>query len=425
VKPLFVFLGLLLVFTRLQAQEQTLLDWDIDSVFNEPLTETSPEEPETDNASGATVVDTLKQQSFIFDASYEFMAGIMPSWREAPWSSAGDSGFFWDYAVKLRGSLGMDAQIDKSFRVKSTVYFEIPNFGFKLGDFFFDYNLYDVVFFRGGKYTQSWGISPNYNYTDLLARVPPKNKDNAGESFIFKADVPTGIGGFQVLTMTRADLQSGNPSLPKLDDFGFGGKYNLALRSADFDLGLFYQDGMALRTFFSVKTTLWNTELYSEGLAAIDVHEPSNISGAVSVGFVRDFFDDKFNVNGEIFYNAEKGAYWYRPETNIREAGSIPFIEGLNIALNLRYKFGGKGDPRFFTQIRYAPFENSAQLIPGFTLNPWSHIGLYFAVPMALGAKEGYYSRNTLTTDPEGRPIPFRVMFLISVSGSMQFSHTN
>ena len=415
---LFVFLGLL-VFTGLHAQETTLLDWDIDSVFNGPVTESPPEEPEA-NASNVTAADKLKQQSFILDASYEFMAGIMPGWREAPWSSADDHGFYLDRAIKLRSSLGMDAQIDKSFRVRTNIFFEIPNFSFRLGDFFFDYNLFDVVFFRAGKYAHSWGISPNYNFTDLLARIPP-GIANPGESFIFKADVPAGIGGFQVLAMTRADLMSSNPAAPKLEDFGFGGKYNLALRAADFDLGIFYQEGMALRAFLSAKTTLWKTELYSEGLAAIDVNEPSNASGAVSVGFVRDFFAEKFNVNGEVFYNAEKGAYWYRPENNIRESGSVPFIDGLNLALNLRYKFGGKGDFRLFTQIRYAPFENSAQLIPGFTLTPWSHITLYFAVPMALGGKDGYYSKNTLTVDPDGKPIPFRIMILISLSGSIQF----
>jgi hypothetical protein len=421
-KPFLVFLGIL-VFAQLQAQEKSSLDWDIDSIFNEPAAEPAPEEPDT-GSSNVTAADKLKQQSFVFNASYEFITGIMPGWLEPPWSSADDYGYFLDRAIKLRSSLGMDAQIDKSLRVISNIYFEIPNFSFRLGDFFFDYNLYDFVFFRGGKYAHSWGISPNYNFTDLLARIPPRIA-NPGESFIIKADVPTGIGGFQVLAMTRADLMISNPPAPKLEDFGFGGKYNLALRAVDFDVGIFYQEGMALRNFLSVKTTLWKTELYSEGLAAIDVHEPDNISGAVSIGFVREFFEDKFSVNGEFFYNAEKGAYWYRPESNIREAGSVPFIEGLNLAINLRYKFGGKADFRLFTQLRYAPLENSAQLIPGFMLTPWPHIDLYFAVPMALGDKDGYYSRNTLTVDLDGKPIPFRIMILISLSGSIRYGFAN
>jgi len=419
-KPLFVFLSLL-VLTQLQAQEKKLLDWDIDSVFNEPETESPAEEPD---AGGPSAADKLRQQNFFINASYELIAGIMPSWLEVPWSSAEDRGFFWDRAIKLRTSLGVEAQIDKSLRFRTNVFIEIPNFNLRLGDLFFDYNMYDVIFFRVGKYAYSWGISPNFNYTDLLARIPPRIT-NPQESFIFKVDLPAGIGGFQVLAITRADPRSNNPEMPKLADFGFGVKYNLALNAADLDFGVYYQEGMSMRGFISAKTTIRKTELYSEGLAAIDVHNPSNISGAVSVGFVRDFFDYKFNVNGEIFYNAEKGAFWYRPETSIREAGSVPFIDGLNFALNLRYKLGGKWNSRLFTQFLYEAFENSARLTPGFTLNPLPHIEIYLAVPMALGDKDGYYRQHTLTVDLQNRPVPFRIMLLISLSGSIQFSLHN
>jgi len=420
-KWLFVFLGLM-VFTQLQAQEKAALDWDIDSIFDEPAPESPPEEPKTSTADVTLIDKLIKQQNFIFDASYEFSAGIMPGWLEPPWSSVGDHGHFVDRAIKMSSSFAMYAQIDNTLRVSTTIAFKIPNFGFTLRNFFFDYNYGDVVFLRGGKYSHSWGISPNYNFTNLLARVP--NGGASGESFIFKIDVPTGIGGFQVLALTRANLM-GPRVLLKKEDFGYGGKYNLALRWVDLDLGIFYQDGMAMRTFLSIKTTLGKTELYTEGLIAIDVDEPSNVSGAASLGFIRDFFVDKFNVNGEVFYNAEKDIYFYRPETNIREAGVSPFIEDLNMALNLRYKFGGKGDFRLFAQTRYAPFENSAQLIPGFTLNPFPHIELYTAVPMSLGSKEGYYYKNTYMVDLLNRPIPFCVVLLVSIKGSIQVGHTN
>jgi len=420
-KWLFVFLGLM-VFAQLQAQEKTALGWDIDSVFDEPAPESPPEKPKTNTDKAATVDKLIKRQSFTLGASYEFMTGIMPGWREPPWDSVEDHGYFLKRAVKLSSSLNMDAQIDNTFRVKSTVKFEIPNFGFTLKDFFFDYNYNDAAFFRGGKYAHSWGISPNYNFTNLLARVP--RGGSSGESFIMKIDVPTGIGGFQALALTRANLMSSDPLL-KREDFGYGGKYNLALRWADFDLGIFYQDGMALRTFLSIKTTIGKTELYTEGLIATDVNEPSNASGAASFGFTRDFFADKFNVNGEVFYNAEKDVYFYRPETNIREAGTSPYIENLNLALNLRYKFRGKGDLRLFAQTRYAPFENSTQLIPGFTLNPLPHIEFYAAVPTALGSKEGYYYKNTYIVDLDNKPIPFCVVLVVSLKGSIQVAHVN
>jgi hypothetical protein len=185
---------------------------------------------------------------------------------------------------------------------------------------------------------------------------------------------------------------------------------------------------MVMRAFLSAKTTLWNTELYSEGLLAIDLDEPANTSGAGNIGFGRDFFDGKFKVNGELFYNAEKDTYWYHPETNIREAGTSPFIEGFNIALNLLYKPWEKGSPRFYLGSLYAPAQNSAQIIPAFRLSPWDNIEFYFALPMSLGSKDGYFYNNTPTRAVENEikpnePLPFTFIFMITLSGGVQFGH--
>jgi len=416
---LFACIGILF-FAVLSAQEQNTLDWDIDDIFNTPAQESVNEEPEN-NKPVVSVNKLIKQKGITFNASYDFLTGVAPGWREPPWSPVEDHNFYLDRYIKLNSSLTADAQIDDSLRIITVLSFEIPDFRIRLGDFFFDYNINDVVFLRGGKYSHSWGLASNFTFTNLLARVP--REDITGESFIFKADIPTGIGGFQILTLTRANLMISNPVLPKLEDFGFGGKYNLALKWADFDTGLYYQENMPLRAFLSIKTTLWKTELYSEGLIAININNPFNVSGAVSFGFVKELFENKFSVNGEIFYNAEKGSWIYNPETNITDAHTTSFNDELYLALNLSYKFGGITNPVFFTQMRYAPFDNSMQLIPGFKINPFSHIEFYLAVPMTLGPKEGYYYQNTYITDNNSKPIPFCVILLFKLSGSMQFKH--
>ena len=117
-----------------------------------------------------------------------------------------------------------------------------------------------------------------------------------------------------------------------------------------------------------------------------------------------------------MFYNAEKETFWYRPEDNLRDAGSSLFVEGFNLALNLLYRFTGWGSPRLFAQVRYAPSQNSAMLVPGFRLSPWSHIDVYLAIPMALGGKNGYYYNNT--EDAKNRP--FSVMLFVTLKGSVQ-----
>jgi len=411
----------LLIFAVLPAQEQNILDWDIDDVFNEPAQITPVEEPKN-NEPEVTVNKLMKQKGITFNASYEFIIGLAPGLYELPWDSTEEQDIYVDRYIKLKSSFTADAQIDDSLRIKTVFSFAIPDFKIKLGDFFFDYNIDEKIFFRGGKYSNSWGLNSNFTFTNLLSRVPDDSYD--GDSFIFKADIPTGIGGFQFLTLTRYDLMySSNPDPLKLKDFAFGGKYNLALKWADFDTGVYFQEGMPLRAFLSIKTTLWKTELYSEGLIAIN-SVPFDASGAVSFGFTKELFKNKFIINGEMLYNAEKDSYIYNPETYIKDADVTLFKEELHLALNLSYKFGGKINPIFFTQIRYAPIENSMQLTPGFRVTPLSHIEVYLAVPMTLGSKDGYYynSDNAYTTDGD-KTIPFSVVLFVKLTGNMQFKH--
>ncbi|MDR1251131.1 MAG: hypothetical protein LBK62_03085 [Treponema sp.] len=396
--------------------EDESLDWDFDAVFDEFPPDNATEENIGDDSDGFMVSSLIRRRGFTFEAAYGFSGGIAPGWNEAPWFS-GDRVFTFSPGVKMKASLGLDVQISEVFRVKNVVQFEIPKFSFSLGDFFFDYTLYNLVFVRGGKYGLTWGISPNYHFTNLLARVPPGSP--GGESFILKAEIPIGVGGIQVLGQTRANLMGG--VIPGREDIGLGGKYNLALRWADIDLGAYYQKGMPPRSFLSIKTTIGRTELYHEWMVAFNFENASQTSAAANIGFARDFFDSRLTVNGELLFNAEENAWWYNPETDIRDAYTSPFIDGLSGALNLLYRIGGWGNPRVFAQLLYAPMEYSAQFVPGFRLNPWSHIEFYAALPMALGSRDGYYYTHTFITDNQNRLRPFSLILLLSLNGSFQY----
>jgi hypothetical protein len=205
---------------------------------------------------------------------------------------------------------------------------------------------------------------------------------------------------------------------------------------------------MPSRSFFSIKTTIKKLELYNEWLAVIDRDtsdpdaaensglaggsftgkfsiggRPYYLSGAANLGFAVDFFNGNFRLAGEIFYNGEGDAYWYRPRTTVQESEISPFIEGLNGALNMSIRLLEKGNFRFFIQALSAPWQNSTQLTPGFRLTPAPNLELYLAAPMALGSRDGYYYTNTVNVDNKGRPLPFSVMFAIRMNGSVQFGH--
>jgi hypothetical protein len=420
-KNLFFFIGILFL-TVLSAQEQSALDWDIDTLFDEPAQKPAEQPNITEPSKPAAAPNKIQRRGYNFGINYRFITGVAPGWYEMPGTDEWHKeDYYLDRFITMINTLTIDAQITEDFRAISKINIQIPGTTFTMGDFFFDYKLYDTVFFRGGKYNMSWGISPNYHFTNLLIRVPEDAPN--GDSYIFKADIPAGNGGFQALTMTRTNLTK-TTVLPKLSDFGYGAKYNFAHRLLDLDVGFFNQEGMPLRGFLSLKTTIKKTELYNEWLGSLNL-DNYDLFGSFNIGFARSFFDKKLEINGEILYNGEKDIYWYQQETDVRDAAKYSFINGLNIALNVQYKPWSKGNPRLFLQTRYAPMENSAQIIPGFRLTPWRNIDFYLSAPMTLGDKEGYYYINTINESDEKKPLPFAVIFSIRVGGSVSFGHYN
>jgi len=427
-KKTAVFFGIILFsFTCVYSQEENLLDTgidDIDSLFDEKQPETKSEsqsnarqetKPDLSGAKSAAASINVRQTGLTVGASYKFQGGIVPGWEIPPWELNGEDEvkeyFNWGQGINMTADLSFDAQITEFFRARSVISFSIPGFGFSLGDFYFDYNFFNFVFLRAGKYEHSWGISRNFTFSNLLTRVP--DGDVVGASFVIKADVPVGIGGLQLLALTRADITGGET--PSVSQIGFGGKYNLALRWADFDMGIFYQQLMATRGIFSVKTTLLDIELYNEWLLAVDTHLDNKASFAVNAGAVKSFFGNKLEMNAEFFYNGEGNAFFFRPETDYREEDTVLFAEGINLAFNIFYRISGRSGLRLFTNFLYKPADHSVQLVPGFRMSPFQSINVYFAVPMALGSKEGYYYSNT--ADAMNRP--FSITMLITLNGGV------
>jgi len=414
-KSFFIF-SILIFFLSFQimAQEKNdLLGKDLDSIFDESFTGNTESDP-TDESTTVNV----NKSGITFGVSYEFKGGLAPGWNLAPWHFDGTEDFSWEYGAKMVSKLSINAQISEVFKVYTSIDFKIPNFSLALGDFFFDYNFYNRIFVRAGKYEHTWGIS---SFANLLARVPEPEKGPSGPSYIMKADIPIGVGGFQFLALTRVDI-AGNDTPKQWSDLAFGGKYNAALRWVDLDVGVFYQRYvMPTRGFLSIKTTLGKTEVFNEWLVAVNTHTDNAVSFAANIGFLRNFFNDKLTLGGEVFYNGEENTYLFKPETIYKEAETVRFLEHYIIGFNFLYRISGKGSPRLFTSVNYSVAENSAQLIPGFKFTPFKHIEVYCAVPMALGNKEGYY--YTHNADLQNRP--FSIMLLVTLTGSVYTSAFN
>ncbi|MCL2231314.1 MAG: hypothetical protein FWC01_09490, partial [Treponema sp.] len=259
-------------------------------------------------------------------------------------------------------------------------------------------------------------VSPNFGFTNLLSRIPSRIDGFVpaqGSSYMMKLDVPVGIGGLQMLVLTRAGEH------PSREYFGYGGKFNLAFNWADFNLGVFYQDYMATRSFLSVKTNLFKTDIYNEWLLAYNNHTDNSVKFAFNIGLTKSFFDNKLEINAEYFYNGEEATFYYRPESDFREEESLPFIKGHNFAFNLLFRLGGNLNPRLFTRLLYG--DESVSLVAGFRINPFPNMELYFAIPMVFGNKEGHYYENSFNILNQHRP--FSLILYVSFNGGVRVSH--
>ncbi|MDR1256911.1 MAG: hypothetical protein LBJ86_04130, partial [Spirochaetaceae bacterium] len=334
----------------LPAAEDNLIDSDLDSLFDE-----APEEAEADSESpgknkGAfrALQDFIMGTGFGIDTSYDLMGGYLPGWSEAPWyfDKVDDTGDRLTNLIgaKISATIGMDIQPSRFLRVRQSFTFSIPSPVLTIKEFFFDYNFRDRIFVKVGKYDIVWGVSPNYPFANLLARIP-LGIENPGEPLLAKVNIPVGIGGFELLMLTRPGYI--DTSSPRLEDFGQGGKFNLALRNFDLDIGLFYFESMPMRSFLSFKTTLFKRiEFYMDTMINIyynkELEQWGDFGFSVSAGFFQSFFRDKFRVNAEFYYNGEGDSASLRRNSLLEdEPEDFMLFDGLNFAGNISIKPGG------------------------------------------------------------------------------------
>ena len=437
-KLIFVIMSLFFFLPSLGgAQEEFSLDWDFSTIFDEPpLEEDPPTQNAQDNPAPATVLSQLRQRGITFDASWLFLGGIAPGWTDFPWSLGDDDGFSWGQHIRMQAGFRIRSQISDNFRTQASFSLNVPNTGkflFTLEDFFIDYIINDTVFVRAGKFNLTWGISNNFRFTNLPSRIPYRDvmledyHDSFpnwynGDSYLVRADIPAGIGGLQLLAVSRAKFLEIS-EMPGMFHIGYGAKYNLALDRFDIDFGFFYHRYMPFRSFLSFKTTLGETEVYSEWLA-VNIFKPREFSGAFNIGFAQDFLEGSLSLNGELFFNTEGNAFFYNPETVVQAAADTPFFEGFNAALNLIYRLDSWGNPRLLLRALYEQKEGSARLMPGLRLTPWPNTELYMAASVPIG-KGHYFRGSNNPLDPLAgdakRPLSFLLTF--TLRGSVQAAH--
>jgi hypothetical protein len=431
---------------------------DIDSLFGEtPKSIALPSEnTEKTPSKQSSVISVMKKKGFTMKTGYSFSFGSSTGWEESPWfwgeefqdkdrgaikvvaPHTTEADLFYTYpGVIMTASLDFSYQISNELKVTSAFSYSFPGFVFTIGDFYFDYTVRNKVFFRAGRFTYKWGVSTNYPFTDLLSRFQPpswytahtynQNTNPSGDYFgstagkndvyTARVDVPIGIGGIQAMIRLRDDFF--NERNKKNALIAYGGKYNLAFRWADINIGALYQEILPLRSFLSVKSTIKDTEIYAEAMSSVRHKDWDYWTLSWNFGFYQDFFKRKLRINGEIYYNGEKDAFWVKeadPERGNLVEENSPFIEGFNYITNIVYKPGWRSLNLGVT-VAYVPVEDTGMVVPGAQFSPSTGVTVSLAVPFAFGSRKGTYYRG-ISSDYKTYNRPFSIVLGLTIDGS-------
>ena len=415
-KKIFALFILLCCAAALCAQDESWGEPPAEENPENPEEPGNPEKPEESEYSPITLRDKV-----LLEIDFGFVAAFSPGWTEAPWYNE-EREYESEQGARLDSLVSIDIALTDAIRVKSAFLFSIPEKNWlSIKEFYIEYNLLNRVFFQAGLYEIAWGISRFYPFANLPARIPYSNL--AGDSYIARVTIPIGIGGLELLALTRPEYAD-NVTSPSFKEMAYGAKYNLAFEKADIDAGFLYYREMPLRFFVSVKTTLGNTELYTEGTAAVPYKTWDKAFFSGNIGFVRDFFKEKLTLAGEIFYNGESNSYWWRSKTDVLYEDSVDLYKGFNGALAFIIRPGVIG-MRIFSQCLYTYEENSFWLIPGISVKPGDLFTISLSAPMALGSRRdvgdesNYYRKNTDNHRPYR---PFTIVLGITFNRKLRFA---
>jgi hypothetical protein len=326
--------------------------------------------------------------------------------------------------VMMNGSFNFDAQFSRDFHMHLAYTLYFPGFDqTSPTEFYMDYNPAGKVYFRAGKFVTNWGIAQNYPSCNIVNRVPSSGW--SGDPYLFRMDVPIGIGGIEAVGVLRNASTSPSPS-----DVGAGLKYNLAFNKADIDIGTFYQNLMPWRSYASFKTTLpGDFETYMEVMCTVPQLDrnfywhQSRVSA--DIGTSNTFCDDKLKFNIEVYYNGEltSGSIYQKQDVESAVNGhdtyntdNSPFYPEWNTALNLGWNFGGPHNVRLAVSWLQNIKDNSGRIIPALTMDLTSGVSLNTFATFILGPDKDYGAPNT-------NPCKFSLFLGITVSGSFTYSH--
>jgi hypothetical protein len=408
-----VFFLVLFSSAALSAEDKTPpADTDVDSLFTDDNADTTTAEPKEPD-----ILSDLLPTGFTLGADVSLITGYSPGLNYLPGDVADLSQIAYaDMAIfDMAASLSFDVRFTPDLKLFSRLSACLPDFRAEIQELFCDFNVQKAVFIRMGRHSLTWGISPNYPFTNLLGFVPIPQDQNtdAADSIACKINIPLGVGGIDLVAFSRTSLWDA-PDQPTVDEIGIGSRFNLALPNFDFSIGGYYHKDLPLRFYYSLKTTLFGTvETYTEGQATtnlLSLTDPSVATWYLSanLGVYFDLFAKALKVNAEYYYCGETSDL-------TQKGASFTLFPGHNLALNTSWSLAG-GQVKLLFQGKYNISQNSGYMIPAATLDVIPNVTFSLAVPFIVGPITGGYFVQNVVSGSDNRRICLILAVIVKAS---------
>jgi len=246
---------------------------DFDSLFDEEIIEEAPEG--SAGGPGPGSAPEPPEEVFLLSEKLEW-GGRFSASSTAEWSWYGFPSSWEDFVstdrafldTRIEGDLFFDARPERDFRVfgklKSSYRSALPGtweWDLEVFELFSDFQLGDRVFFRMGKHTIRWGVGYFFSPADVLnlVSIDPEDPEAEREGPVsLKAQVPFGPHNAYLYVVANDVTDPAYiAAAPKLEIVI--GRYELGI-------GGFYQTGAAPKGMLTLTGSLWELDLFGEGV---------------------------------------------------------------------------------------------------------------------------------------------------------------
>lgn len=345
---------------------------NLDDLFNSPAGDSVSTDTGINHRSQFEKKDGIQ-----LTGDFKVAGGAAAGWTSMPVFSNLEQDFDPNFGLVASTAVYLDARPDEDFRAYCSLSSTVdPSKGghytwtsFSIGELFCDYTLADAIYFRAGRFGNTWGQGRIFSSVDVISDI--------GSLFALRATLPAALQGMNTIIgidseyapvgttqgLSRALIGAARA------DMVFGGLLiGLGARCQ-------YYDGVD--GAISLKKVAFGTDFLADAL----VHYANGAFSFKAVaGFFREWNDLKLNV--EYFYDS-----------------SSVFTNDHRIGIEIGFKkiFGSGID--IGARCLHAFSDNSGSDVFGLSFSPWSRVSIAFALPFSYGPDGGIFVSSNVNDE--------------------------